>query len=1311
MDIRDGAEAPIVGIGASAGGLEALSLFFNAMPPNTGLVFIVVVHLDPTHQSQLSSLLARQTAMPVVDIQDGMALQINHVYIIVPDRDLVVEASALRLVEPVQPRGHRHPVDVLFKSLAEQKRERAIAVVLSGTGTNGTQGLRDIRANGGLILIQDTRTAKFDGMPRSAISAGLADHVLAPGQMPITILSYLEHGYITSPGPPVEPPLDDQAQLNKVLAFLRSYSAENFRSYKPATLLRRITRRMSFQGIQNIDQYIAILKNHPMEIEALAADLLISVTGFFRDENAWAALEKLVVAPLISSRQAGEAIRIWVPACSTGEEPYSIAMMVIENAEHLGKHVDLKIFASDLIESNLSVARAGTYVSANVESLPPARIERFFEKVDGFYRVRGDLRDRIVFARQDILCDPPFSRMDLITCRNLLIYIKPEAQNRVLSLFHFALRDDSYLFLGSAETVGRSNDLFETLSKKWRIYRRLPTAKHGIARFPSMSGSRSQPLMPENIVSLDESPRISEIVRRVLLERYAPTSVLIDQKGRILFFNGNTSEHLKQPSGEPTLQLLAMIHGKMLVKMRRALSRAVSNFRSVEFTVEIPSNGAGNAVRVAITPISMSPSTFTYYLITFERHEVRLANHHDAVGDEIRDTSSSMAHELAVVRAELQSAIEQLQSSNEEMKASHEEANSINEELQSTNEELESSKEELQSFNEELHSVNTELQHKIAELEEVTNDLSNLLSGTEIATVFLDKKLRIKWFSPAIKVLFDLEITDIGRPISSFSRKFSDADLLADAEIVLEDLTPIEIEISGNDEKWFSRRVLPYRARDDRILGIVITFVDITERRRAERAESYRTINHELELRVEERTSEVERANRSLLAEMAARRRSEDQMEFLAHNDQLTEIPNRLQLKLFLPKLVEQTRVANSQMALLYLDLDRFKPINDMFGHAAGDHVLQIVARKLKSVVRPTDVVARLGGDEFVVGICDIDGRTSAETLAIRIIETLGKSIEIENHEVPVGVSIGIALAPADSSEPEQLLQNADMALYEAKRAGGNTWRFFKEEMAHERVQRMFLEADLRNAVVAEEFSLLYQPIVDAISDRIVGFEALLRWNHPSRGLLSPTTFIKIAEESGLIVQIGRWALNKACSDATLWPEDLSVAVNLSGIQVRDPSIQSVVQEALIKTGLAARRLELEITESVLLEENAENLQVINNLRQLGLLVAMDDFGTGYSSLNHLLKFPYGKIKLDLSLIRNIEDDDKAVAVVKAILALGQALQMMITAEGVETEAQLSILKRIRCPQVQGHLLGYPIQADEIPALLSAGRIQGTRLG
>lgn len=833
------AGVPVVGMGASAGGIEALGRFFDAMTADSGCAFVIVLHLDPRRESEMAHILGTRTAMSVAQVEDGMQLAPDHVYVIAPDTDLRVREGVLHVSKSSRPRGQRHPVDVLFTSLAADQRERAIAIVLSGTGSNGTEGLKEIRAEGGMSLVQAPETAKFDGMPRSAISAGMADHVLAPERMPETLLAYMRHGYVSAPVEIEATSPDGKATLEQVLDLLRARGGQDFHSYKRSTLQRRVHRRMGLRNIATLDEYVTVLKDSPDEMVTLVGDLMISVTGFFRDPDAWKALAELVIAPMVAERASGASIRVWTPACSTGEEAYSIAMLVTEHAEAAGKQFDMKVFATDAQEDNLRKGRDGIYPDAATAAFPESRLRRFFSRLDGSFQVSKELRDMVVFAPQNLLRDPPFSRLDLVSCRNVLIYLEPDAQQRIIANCHFALRQGGHLFLGNAETIGRHDDLFETVSKKWRIYRRTGPTRHDLVTYPQPRGPEESPGAGGLLRRPPESASpVAELARRALLERYAPASVLIDRKGRVLYFHGTTRDYVENPPGEPTRDLLTMARDGLAARLRAAMREASRDEKSVTVEARIREGRSGRAVAMTVEPLPASSYGSGLLLVSFVPGSPRDPAH--APVRDVTGAASSSEHalqeELSATRAELQNTIEYMETANEELKAANEEATSMNEELQSTNEELETSKEELQSFNEELNTVNSQLQHKIGELESATNDLNNLLAGSETATLFLDTEFRIRWFAPATRDLFDFVSSDVGRPLTHFAQKFADENLMRDAEAVLKKLATVEAEVPSDSGRWYARRMLPYRTQDNRIAGVVITFNDITELKQASEA-------------------------------------------------------------------------------------------------------------------------------------------------------------------------------------------------------------------------------------------------------------------------------------------------------------------------------------------------------------------------------------------------------------------------------------------------------------------------------------------
>ena len=809
----------------SAGGLEVATAFLNAMPTDSGMGFVIVQHLDPTHESILAEILSRETKMPVVQIEDGMRVEPNRVHIIVPAKTLLIHDGVLQLVEPEAPRGHRHPIDKFFSSLAEDQKAKAIAIILSGAGSNGTAGLADIKQAGGLCIAQDPELAKFDSMPRHAIASGSVDLVLSPEDMPEALHRYASHSYVHAARPEMEegPGGDGSGSgLDDVLTLLHARAGHDFSQYKHNTLSRRIHRRMGIVYIDKLDDYLELLSQDPEEAGQLVKDLLIHVTAFFRDADAWEALDLEVITPMVEKAERGQSIRVWVPACSTGEEAFTIAMILAERSEAANKKLAIKIFATDAAEHHLSAARKATFPGSMVESLPAERIDRFFDRLDdNYYRIKPEIRDTVLFAPQNLLQDPPYSRMDLVSCRNLLIYLEPAAQDKVLSLAHFALRENGFLFLGNAESIGQRDHLFACVSKRWRIFRRIGPSRSAALDFKKWP-ARDGP-MPGMVAQ----PKMADIAFKTLAERFAPASVLIDRNYRVLHFHGSTEEFLTQPSGAPTMDLLTLTREGLRMAVRSAVRRAIAESETVTLRARFKI-GESKAVLVTAAPVQEGTSG-DLILLSFAKVEDADLPSPSRDAEFIDVSDGNLEGELRSAREEMRATVEQYEAANEELTAANEEVTSINEELQATNEELESSKEELQSLNEELITVNAQLDSKNVELAEASDDLRNLMEGNEIATIFLDSELRIKWFTPAIQGLFDLLDKDLGRPIANFTQKFAFGDLLENAKAAIELLTTSEEEVRADDGRCLLLRVLPYRSRDNRIVGAVATFIDITK--------------------------------------------------------------------------------------------------------------------------------------------------------------------------------------------------------------------------------------------------------------------------------------------------------------------------------------------------------------------------------------------------------------------------------------------------------------------------------------------------
>jgi chemotaxis methyl-accepting protein methylase/signal transduction histidine kinase len=824
----------VVGIGASAGGLEALKAFFGSMPPESGLVFVVVVHLDPTHSSLMPELLARTTPLSVEQAHDRQPLEANHVYIIPPNRTLTVDQGLLRVREVADRRGLRGTIDHFFRSLAADQRSNAVGIVLSGTGTEGMLGARAIKAEEGLVMAQAPDTASQPSMPENVIATGIVDFVLAPDKMPRALLEYARDTRAHRAPAVAAPDVKPLNGLQPILAVLRTRTKHDFRGYKKGTLHRRIERRMALQQIPSAAKYLDFLRSHPAEVDQLAKDLLIGVTSFFRDAEAFEELASKVVAGLVKEREPDTPIRVWVPGCATGEEAYSIAMVLAEQIDALQSPGRVQIFATDLDEHALETARTGTYPETISLDVSPQRLQRFFTREDHRYTIVKSLRDSVTFAGQNLLSDPPFSRLDLVSCRNVLIYLEPEVQQKLLAVFHFALNAGGHLMLGSAEGVGTLEDLFSPVSKQRRIFRRRGPVKRPPLDFPAPYLTLGEAARVTAKAAPEPAP--AALADQQLLEYFAPAAVVVRRTGQIVRFYGAMDRYIHLPTGDATLDVLALARDTLKPSLRAALYDAVRNNRQKVFEVAgLNQSKVRATLRITVRPLGGPMPADDLWLMIFEELPAspRLTRRAEAA---VPSLVHQLESELRATKKEQQQLVEQLESANEELKAANEEVLSMNEELQSTNEELITSKEELQSMNEELTTLNQQLQEKVQELTAVNDDVANLLVSTDIATVFLDDKLRIKRFTTAATQLLNLLPADVGRPITHISTNLVNIDLARDAQTVLNRATPLEREASAQDGKQYFLRILPYRSSEGRVIqGVVLTLVDLTPLKETER--------------------------------------------------------------------------------------------------------------------------------------------------------------------------------------------------------------------------------------------------------------------------------------------------------------------------------------------------------------------------------------------------------------------------------------------------------------------------------------------
>ncbi len=828
----------VVGIGASAGGLDAARKLVTALGPGTGMAFILVQHLDPTHQSMMVDLLGGHTAMIVREATDGLQIAPGHFYVIPPDTYLSVTNGALHLTPPQARHGARLPFDFLLHAMADAYGQRAVCVILSGTGADGSLGLKAIKAQNGLVIAQEPSEAGFDGMARSAILTGAVDFVLLVAEIPAALAKYqqgLAAGPLTDTS---DPDANVTRRLAAIIDLVRVRLNHDFRLYKPGTLLRRIERRMAMAAIDatGIDCYIDLLRRDQGELASLANDLLINVTSFFRDPRVFDLLATSTIPDLVGGKSADQPLRVWVAGCSTGEETYSLAMLFVEAIEAASLNTKLQLFASDVDPTAISAAREGLYPESIAADVSPARLARFFSKEERGYRVLPDLRARVVFTVQDVLADPPFSRVDMVSCRNLLIYLRPEAQQKVTALFHFALREGGILLLGSSETVADANGSFQLISKSARLYRHIARSRPGELAFAMNNGDSLRPsVRPANAAPPSRQSILAELCRRAVIENYAPAAILLNQRHECLYFLGPTDRFLRVAPGHPTHDVLAMVQPEVRNKLRSALQRAATEkTRIVVSGGRTTHEGASLSFRIAAQHVQNGAEELLLVCFIEETGPDPRQSRPTNAGRQ--PELAELESELEITRAELQSAIRDLESSSDEQKAINEEALSVNEEYQSTNEELMTSKEELQSLNEELTALNSQLQETLERHRTTSNDLQNILYSTDIATLFLDAKLDIRFFTPATRAIFSVIPSDIGRPLADLNSLAVDQELLNDSLMTLKNQLPIEREIEGQNATWYLRRVLPYRTAEYGVDGVVITFTDITERKRVAKA-------------------------------------------------------------------------------------------------------------------------------------------------------------------------------------------------------------------------------------------------------------------------------------------------------------------------------------------------------------------------------------------------------------------------------------------------------------------------------------------
>ena len=823
---------PIVGIGASAGGLEALEQFFANMPPNNGIAFVIIQHLDPTHPGIMPQLLQRITGMHVQQARDRCRVKPGFVYVIPPKKSLSILNGVLHLMEPVEPRGLRLPIDVFFRSLAEDRQDKSIGIILSGMGSDGSLGIKAIKEKHGMVMVQDPANAKFDSMPKNALQSVTADIVANAADLPARLINLYKN--LPQAGFENENEIRIRSNIEKIIILLRENMGHDFSLYKKNTLIRRVDRRKAIHQLDKIQDYVRYLQENPAEVEILFNELLIGVTNFFRDTAVWNELKESILPQLITRYPEGYVFRAWVPACSTGEEAYSLAIIFHETLESLKKsrNYSLQIFATDIDHYAVDKARKGKFPVNITSDVSPERIGRFFTPDGEGFRVKNYIREMIVFATQNVIKDPPFTKLDIISCRNMLIYMEQELQKRLLYLFHYSTNPGGILILGNSESQGNLRDIFSEREGKHKIFQRLGNVE------PLKLNNFSRILnMPQIMPPLKNTPaktvdNTQTVIDHIMLQRFSPPGVLVSENGDIIYITGRTGKYLEPVAGKANWNIFAMAREGLKQELPGVFRRAMQHYDEINVhNIKVEANGSMQRVDLKVQRLE-SPELVRGMIIvifksegTFPEIEETDNNAKKPVDKKQRKLEAELKHSLE----ELQITREEMQTSQEELKSTNEEIQSTNEELQSTNEELTTSKEEMQSLNEELQTVNIELQSKINDLMQANSDMKNLLNSTEIATLFLDKALNVKRFTETVTRLFKLRATDIGRPFTEVVTDLQYTDIEDDAMKVLNSLVTIEKSITTMDDKWFSIRIMPYRTIDDRIDGLVITFSDITQ--------------------------------------------------------------------------------------------------------------------------------------------------------------------------------------------------------------------------------------------------------------------------------------------------------------------------------------------------------------------------------------------------------------------------------------------------------------------------------------------------
>ena len=1495
----------VVGIGASAGGLEAISKLIAPLDPDMPLAYVVLQHVSPTHKSMLVDILSRETRLRVQRFEDNQTPEAGVIYVVPANTNALIKEGIFHTT-PIQPHvGPKPSINDFFISLASDAHEAAVGIVLSGTGSDGTAGLRAILAAGGVTMVQTPASAKYNGMPQSALDAGVIDYVLEAEAMAPRLAEFARLERASLDGRQTDVP-------DRLLSLLKEHRQLDFSGYKKGTLSRRIRRRLIATNMADMQQYLALVESSPGELEQLGRDILISVTAFVRDRTAFDALDS-AINKLI--QDAGrEPIRVWVAGCATGEEAYSIALMIAEAKRRHGETGRIvQIFATDIDEDALEIARRGRYIAAALEALPAEWVARYFTAAEHTFDVNKELRDMVVFAKHNLVDDPPFLRLNLVTCRNVLIYFDNELQSRVLQRFHFGLRSRGLLFLGRSESIAQTENLFTPLDRRERLFRKQGESREVAAR-PAQNAGESPPLRRRDI---DMQQLLDALVSHM-----EATVALCDIQGNVLHTAGEVAKFLHFPAGRTLVgisdvinpafrgELMAMLHQFQKQREPQVGRRRRFEDRWWRLSVRaITESDEDRRLLVILTPTPIvEPSPEADVALERLMEPMPL------------DKGDSLEDELVATREHLQALIEELATANEEMQSLNEEAQASNEELQASNEEMEAANEELQATNEELISLNEELNVKTSELTKLNEEYTYLYDALDFPLLVFDVDHCLKRYNAPAARYFNFRPTALQRHVAGLKLPAALNSLEDQLNSVMASGVPEEdvVEVDG---RLLQRVLTPGVSRDGRVELLILTLMDITDlshvqaKLRQSQAQLHALMENstvmmalkdlnghytfanpkflntfglsreELEghtpfelfpepyassmwacdlealryqrmvegehvltapeggvrifssvhqvlrddqghphlilTEAEDITSRKQAEREMLVAakvyeqageaivvinamgnvqsvnaafsritgfaaqqvmntpalpllysdqenaldadpsatcpilwdmvqhngywqgEVWNRRKdgtlfsqwltlnsiepegheemlyvavfsdithikeSQQHAEYLATHDALTGLPNRTLFQDRLQVAIAHSRRNNQLSALMFLDLDNFKSINDTLGHDVGDELLIQVAGRLRELVRDMDTVARLGGDEFTIIVTEttIEG---AEQVAKRIVESLSKPFEVRRHSLFVTSSVGLAFCPDDGEDVAGLTKAADTAMYRAKENGRDRFELFKPELQERLMRDVAIEHALREGMEQGRLHLVFQPkFTSASPNQLVGAEALLRWNDPALGAVSPADFIPVAEATGLILELDRHVALLLVNQLAQWlAEGISpppVAMNVSARSFQEERFISHLFKCLKQNRVPHKLIQVEITESTLVDRSSAALGNIEKLREAGIKLAVDDFGTGYSSLAYLKRLPLAELKIDKSFVDGLgsaDESDQAIAL--AILGMAKALNIRTVGEGVETHSQLNWLTANGCDYVQGYLLSRPLPLAEFTVLVAA---------